>query len=534
MFFGFLVFMILSLTIIFFFCISNAIQILRYNTALETLDLSCNPCCGPTLEGILELRTTCTINNSIKRIFLSQTELGSQGSIAIAEFLPEMKSLIHLDLTENHEIDIAGVMALAVSVKMNTSLRCLDINIPPNDPDFAHLSQDILQSCVRNTELAQQSASQRGTSTVIAQPMLKSTVVKALAHHQSLESTHSKQQIKSATTTKMLRNFHNIDISETIKKNLTSTETTCNVLRDLIYEDEQRKIRLFQEGRKGPIVVECSDLVRELLDQVKAGQIQIKEALDNFGMDETLCTQALSVHAQSLSLSEYAHVVYKEPVNPNLRSPFSSESAVPLLDAPPNDSIDTQISELNIGKPLGEDLKEEQAAIGTEQSSDWTLVNSEKQAIEPTRSHFRPVLRVDHLKKEKDEVTLDVSDHSPTRCTSSSTISSPRSPVESHSRSLTIEEGEVFRKGSVLGTAIGDQDAEIPGEILKESILIAQVERTKRNSMERPEEEEIYEENNSKLLDKNDNIDGTQEDDEEHQHKRGDLLEVSEVSSSRE
>ncbi|MBW0539764.1 hypothetical protein O181_079479 [Austropuccinia psidii MF-1] len=79
-------------------------------------------------------------------------------------------------------------MALAVSVKMNTSLRCPDINIPPNDPDFSHLSQDILQSCVRNTELAQQQVEQRGAQMTIYQPMLKSTVVKALADQQQQQS----------------------------------------------------------------------------------------------------------------------------------------------------------------------------------------------------------------------------------------------------------------------------------------------------------------------------------------------------------
>lgn len=117
---------------------------LKYNSTLETLDMSHNPCSGPSLEGITTLRSAFTLNSNLKRLFLNDTDLSSEGAIALAEFLPEAKSLIHLDLTENGEIDIAGVMALAVSVKMNKSLRCLDLNIPPNAPDFARLSQDIL------------------------------------------------------------------------------------------------------------------------------------------------------------------------------------------------------------------------------------------------------------------------------------------------------------------------------------------------------------------------------------------------------
>jgi protein phosphatase 1 regulatory subunit 37 len=76
---------------------------------------------------------------------LNGTDLSSEGAIALAEFLPEARSILHIDLTSNFEIDIAGVMALCVSIKMNNTLRCLDLNIPANDPEFARLSQEILQ-----------------------------------------------------------------------------------------------------------------------------------------------------------------------------------------------------------------------------------------------------------------------------------------------------------------------------------------------------------------------------------------------------
>lgn len=37
---------------------------------------------------------------------------------------------------------------------MNETIRCLDVNVPPNDPEFARLSREILKCCVRNTERA--------------------------------------------------------------------------------------------------------------------------------------------------------------------------------------------------------------------------------------------------------------------------------------------------------------------------------------------------------------------------------------------
>lgn len=32
-------------------------------------------------------------------------------------------------------------------------MRCLDVNVPPNDPEMARLSREILRCCVRNTEM---------------------------------------------------------------------------------------------------------------------------------------------------------------------------------------------------------------------------------------------------------------------------------------------------------------------------------------------------------------------------------------------
>ena len=102
----------------------------------------------------------------------------SAGAIALAEFLPESASLLHLDLTTNN-IDIAGVMALSSGLKANHVMRCLDLNIPPGDEEMARyvefqsqscphlclgrMCRDILESCVRNTEEAEK-ASQAGSS----------------------------------------------------------------------------------------------------------------------------------------------------------------------------------------------------------------------------------------------------------------------------------------------------------------------------------------------------------------------------------
>ena len=54
----------------------------------------------------------------------------------MAEFLPESVSLLHLDLTMN-TLDLAGVMALNSGLRANHLMRCLDLNIPPDDEEMA-------------------------------------------------------------------------------------------------------------------------------------------------------------------------------------------------------------------------------------------------------------------------------------------------------------------------------------------------------------------------------------------------------------
>ncbi|GJJ73035.1 protein phosphatase 1 regulatory subunit 37 [Entomortierella parvispora] len=125
---------------------------LKLNIGLETLDLSYNRMCGPVVTGINALTSKLAYNKTLTKLSLSNTGLQSEGAIALAEFLPETRSLTQLDLTGNDLVDIAGVMALSVSIRMNKSLTCLDMNVPPNDAEFARLSRDILRACIRNME----------------------------------------------------------------------------------------------------------------------------------------------------------------------------------------------------------------------------------------------------------------------------------------------------------------------------------------------------------------------------------------------
>ncbi|KAF9353566.1 hypothetical protein BGX26_008669 [Mortierella sp. AD094] len=160
---------------------------LKLNIGLEALDLSDNRVCGPLITGINALTQKLSYNRTLTKLTLSNTGLQSEGAIALAEFLPETRALTQLDLTGNELVDIAGVMALSVSIRINKSLTCLDMNVPPNDAEFARLSRDILRACIRNME--EKTGSNAGmpspddmpTDTIFRQP--SSPIIPELASH---------------------------------------------------------------------------------------------------------------------------------------------------------------------------------------------------------------------------------------------------------------------------------------------------------------------------------------------------------------
>lgn len=132
---------------------SRLFTALKSNRRLLSLDLSNNSVGGPSIEGIISLKDCLTLNHSIRSIFLSNTSLGSEGAVALAEMLPETKTLTRLDLSQNPSVSYAGLLALSISARLNFSITCLDVSIPPNDPEMASLTQDMLNTCIRNTQM---------------------------------------------------------------------------------------------------------------------------------------------------------------------------------------------------------------------------------------------------------------------------------------------------------------------------------------------------------------------------------------------
>lgn len=280
-------------------------EALKYNSTLETLDMSHNPCSGPGLEGITTLRTAFALNSNLKRLFLNDTDLSSEAAIALAEFLPEARSLIHLDLAENFEIDIAGVMALAVSLRMNRSLRCLDLNIPPNNPDFARLSQEILQSCVRNTELAQQRAKQKGLKQPIAAPIYKSVVARA-----ARENDERLKAIETARATAV--SAAAAKDRAAVESLLTASVECRNVLRDLLSGEEKRQREAPEQKVTPP-----GEFVEDLTQQSAKLRRRLAD-LASTVEDEGMLAQILSVHDELGDVSTRLEKFYRYGSAPSI------------------------------------------------------------------------------------------------------------------------------------------------------------------------------------------------------------------------
>ncbi|GAN08442.1 hypothetical protein MAM1_0205d07954 [Mucor ambiguus] len=127
-------------------------EALKYNQYLERFDIGYNPLMTPNMDGITSIRQALNVNRSLKDLCLADSALSTEAAIALAECLPENSSLVRLDLSRNPNIQIAGLLALSVSIKMNRTITFIDINIPKEDKDMVEIHNGILAACTKNAQ----------------------------------------------------------------------------------------------------------------------------------------------------------------------------------------------------------------------------------------------------------------------------------------------------------------------------------------------------------------------------------------------
>lgn len=457
-------------------------EALKYNSTLETLDLSNNPCCGPLSEGIAALRTAFTVNTSLKRLFLADTGLTTDGAISLAEFLPESKSLLHLDLTSNPNIDTAGILAISVGLKANTLIRCLDVSIPPNNPELAEISQNILQSCIRNTELAASSV-EGGKADSLWVPIKKSTLVRNVKQAEDARAEKERADLVKSPEGKAREYVYKLKpdaVPGVIEKTLGDCEKW--------FEAGE----VFTRARGVNVVWEPGQLPKDdwipLLQRARVLRERVGEILGETTDEGEMLEKLLKLNDALTAILERSKGFIAPP---RLLLP---SQIVPTQAGPATPNGPTKPTVQGLGAPVGNGRflsRRHMRGHSLEISSpNFSIGDSdgESDAEELDVGRIPASTPISSLASvEVDGGGLGLGDDEAIRGeqgrvvgTQSDRIAELRegeageevaSPVGEASRAWVEEEGEIFRKGTVLGVGDDEEDDEdVPGELLKQEV----------------------------------------------------------------
>lgn len=451
-------------------------EALKYNSTLETLDLSSNPCCGALSEGISALRTAFTVNTSLRRLFLSDTGLTTDGAISLAEFLPESKSLLHLDITNNPNVDTAGILALSVGLRANTLIRCLDVSIPPNNPELAEISQNILQSCIRNTESAAASLKE-GKADSLWVPIKKSTLVRHVKQAEDARAEKERVDLVKSPEGKAREYVYTIKpeyIPSVIEKTLKDCERWFKASEvyiraqgvNVVWEPGQlpkddwipllQRVRVLRE-RVGEILGETTDegdVLERLLGLNDALTAVLDRSKGFIAPPRLLLPSQIVPTAPSVANGDSKATVQGlgTPAGRFLSRRHMRGHSLEISS--PNFSIgdsdgDSDAEELDVTRiPASTSINSLASIEGLGLGEDEEIRGNQAGRVEGAAQPSR----IGELMGNEQEEGV-------------------ASPVEKASRAWVEEEGEIFRKGTVLGVADDDeQDEDVPGELLKQEV----------------------------------------------------------------
>ncbi|KZO90783.1 hypothetical protein CALVIDRAFT_558476 [Calocera viscosa TUFC12733] len=441
--------------------LSALAEALKYNETLETLDLSGNPCCGPSLEGVTSLRMAFTVNRSLKRLFLSNTNLTSPAAIHLAEFIPESHTLLHLDLTRN-DLDYAGILALAAGMRSNLTLRCLDLSIPPNDEQAARCSRDILQACIRNTEKAGRGGELLGKSEILH--TLQGTdpdVAKAAAAKPAEDPRPLGKSEKERLKVVKLSEVEVVDCVGEI----------CRGERDVGEDARQALVERLEEMIRAERAEDRLAQLLELMDGLTASaRLSAKARQKAQGMNGDARGLGLNGLHASPSGSGSGSAAGSGPSTPvtNLSPPQVAPSPAEHALSPAFSITSGSDDEASDEEPLGAGVDPDPEELGRD--------------IRPQVSFGSPAPAAAGSSSSSSSVPGPTGNGMP-----------PTSPVEERSKYWVEEEGEVFRRGHALLTEEEMEErgerTDVDGDELRKELLEKEVKRPPPRTVPLPEEE---------------------------------------------
>nr|XP_020471349.1 protein phosphatase 1 regulatory subunit 37-like [Monopterus albus] len=93
-------------------------------------------------EGIQIIREPLMVNCSVLQLSLAQASITCHGAVALAEFLAENHHIQRLDLRQN-QVKLGGLMALCLALRINRSLASLDLDHMPPQEQFKEMSEGV-------------------------------------------------------------------------------------------------------------------------------------------------------------------------------------------------------------------------------------------------------------------------------------------------------------------------------------------------------------------------------------------------------
>jgi len=385
------------------------------------------------------LRTAFTVNTSLKRLFLSDTGLTTEGAISLSEFLPETKSLLHLDLTSNPLIDTAGILAISVGLKTNTLIRCLDISIPPNNAELAELFQNILQACIRNTELAAANLNQ-GRPDAIWAPIKKSALVRHVKEADKARAENERLEMAQSPEGRTREYVYTLEPGAVL---LVAQGTAQDL--GTWYEDRQLANSTgFHSWEPGQLPRED---FHSLLDRARILRERLADQIQET-TDDAKLERLLSLNDQLTT-----HIEASKGFHPPPRLLLPSQIIAPETPLQPVNMARNFHPRRHMRIPSHE-ISSPNFSIGdSDGDSDAEELDVGKL---PSASGSKP-------RPGRSGLGLDIEKES------------IASPVEKASRAWVEEEGEIFRKGTRLGVAEEDEveeNGDVPGELLKQEVSV--------------------------------------------------------------
>lgn len=397
-----------------------------------------------------------------------------ESAIALAEALSDANRLLHIDLTDN-DVTLAGAMALAGSLRSNTSIRCLDLTIPQNDADLSEVSQSILQTCIRNTEAALNAKGttvSNGAQDAVWAPIKNSSLVK--------RAKEAEEHRQMSETVKI------IDTPAAIARTEAFTLKPAGVIRSAEESAEYGQRLIDQQKQPDATELDSTEKQRCMgaLERNRALLDRIADIIQDTEDPERL-ERLLSLNDQLTT-----QIPEMERILASTDKRLLVTTAKPFLKPPPAQASSAR----SLGRLNTAPVRRHMKVPSLDASPNFSITNSDDDDSDAEELHSAAPVSLKFTMPERPPVHIfgnlgalgygdDTDDAEDKRVplTISSTAAqawqstdSCSSPLERVNKEWMAEEGEIFRKGQKLGVAEEDNelgDFDDPGSALKQKVM---------------------------------------------------------------